>query len=259
LKRQGFRVVTIAQQGLERTQFDNELKTKFSVAERVSTNIEMMDAILRNEGKTSSYHVIGHSYGASCGLLLALNMNVTPESSAFLYPAENSSSFVNHDWSSTHLHERKVLSLTLLSWSKDFDKDSFLEYAKNRKKINSYFGSNNDGVRLYHLEAALNAGEIFQNISSMLSRVKVPILIMNAKEDETFLPERIQETASLFENLSVIIENYNPIKLEDIVQPYDFQHTKFFSPLVAPKAISKISKWIESQIICASELQKKKN
>ena len=73
IRKQGFRVITIAQMGLERTQFDANLNPKCSVAERVLTNIEMMDAILRSEGeKYPSCHVTGNSYGGICGLLLGL-------------------------------------------------------------------------------------------------------------------------------------------------------------------------------------------
>merc|ERR1712228_487243 len=97
---------------------------------------ELMDTILRQSGEEDpSYHVVGHSYGAACALLMALRAKVSPDSNSFLRKpvAGTDAEEKTKNGSEKLAQDCNIKSLTLLNWAADMSnetlsKETFSEF-----------------------------------------------------------------------------------------------------------------------------------
>ena len=245
LRNQGFRVLVVSQLGLERSQWSEGFDAKFSVADRIITNIEIAEAILRSNGNEEpSYHVIGHSYGAICGLLLGL-VSVIPESISCLYPSANNSSSFPQEMLS------KILSITCLNWAlPDENNDNNVEemhqfFANNVTKFPNILAGNKLEAHLHHIEAASSAvlGKILQSVKPIFSELKIPVLFMSTLGDEVFSDIQVEETSNMFEDSEVLL--FDETKAEEMNEVYDVQHFRILSPALAERTVSSIVQWMK--------------
>merc|ERR1712032_15639 len=72
LKSRGYRVISIARPGMERSELHYSMNPQNIISDVVDACVQLMDTILRQEGDARGYHVVGHSFGASIALLMAL-------------------------------------------------------------------------------------------------------------------------------------------------------------------------------------------
>merc|ERR1712176_1662646 len=86
LKSRGYRVFSIARPGMERSELHHSMNPQNIISEVVTACVELMDKILYQEGDPRGYHVVGHSFGASIALLMALRSRVSPSFPDFLLP-----------------------------------------------------------------------------------------------------------------------------------------------------------------------------
>merc|ERR1712238_130602 len=181
LKDQGYRVVSIADLGLDRSEFDDDMLASNAISNRVTTNLELMEAILRHNGKNSSYHVIGHSYG-------------------FLH-SELSGNHPKYSTFSNFTSDCIIQSLTLLHFG--------LEPA-NADRISHGFdnivGGGNNKAHLFHLDGGKDYAHILQNTSSILTRLNIPTLVISTADDELFSQQSVENLAKLLNNASVVIK-----------------------------------------------------
>lgn len=254
LKKQGYRVITIAQSGLERTEFDNDVSPEDSPAERVHTNIELMDTILRQSGdENPSYHVVGHSYGAACAILLALRAKVSPDSSTFLRPpvegADAETVETNDGTGGKLAQDCNIKSLTLMNWAANMSnetlsKENFKEFFFGVGK-DKCLGGKKVEAHLLHIEAASNSimWNIQENCMPMYKELDIPVLLINTKADECYNTEQVMATSEHFPNVSVVIENKRKVIL--MTDVHHMQHFMLFGPKYGEETAGTIDTFIK--------------
>jgi len=199
LKDQGYRVVSIADLGLDRSEFDDDMLASNAISNRVTTNLELMEAILRHEGKNSSYHVIGHSYGAFTALMLGIRVKTGLHSQDFLH-FESSGNHPKYSTFSNFTSDNKIQSLTLLHFGLKITPDP------NPSWSDDIVMGGNSRSHLFHLDGFKDHHHILQNASSILTRLNIPTLVISTADDELYSQQSVENLAKLLNIASVVIK-----------------------------------------------------